>query len=653
MRADGSLTNSLPWTTGALLVAYLPLAMAKPVWVSLLVLTCALLRLYMEFRRLRLMPAWIRTPIGIACFIAVLQAYGGINGVGPGGALLSVMAALKLLETHNQRDQFVLLFICLFMVLASFLQEQHLWSLGYLFGAFTLILAAWSAVAREGAALPGMWHARQAGHAMLLALPVLLAMWILFPRVPGPFWAIPTETSSGNTGLSSTMSPGDISKLSESSAVAFRARFEGAPPAQGLLYWRAIVMHRFDGRSWSADEPVYSSPVSDSINGRGDLTNYSVTMEPTNQRWLFALDMPGVWQGRGIYLSRFQTLQRVRPIDERLVYSASSYLNYTASPRLSARAQAWYTEIPANGNEQARQFAEDTLASTGSPEAMAQALLAYFREQAFYYTLSPPPLGRDSVDEFVFSTRRGFCEHYASAFTYMMRAAGVPARIVAGYQGGEQNPLGDYMIVRQSDAHAWSEIWLEGRGWVRFDPTAAVAPQRIEQDLESALREFGERVPGAFDLPLLDRLQLTWDVINARWNEWVLGFGPETQRDFFEWLGLDDPDWLDLTTLLAISLVTIMTLIASLLWWQQRPPQRDAASRRFAALQRRLRLPAATGEAPLAWARRAAAAYPADADAIDSAVRFYLQARYANNKRALNQLRVQSNRVRRRLTAAG
>ena len=653
MRADGSLNASLPWTVGALLVAYAPMAASKPAWITLLVLACALLRLVSEQRRMRLAPGWVRTPIGVACFVAVLQTYGGINGVGPGGALLSVMAALKLLETRNRRDQFVLLFICLFLMLASFLQEQYLWSVAYLFVAFALTLAAWSAVSREGEPRPNRWHAQQAGKALVMALPILLAMWVLFPRVPGPFWAIPTETNSGNTGLSSTMSPGDLSKLSESTAVAFRARFDGAPPAQGLRYWRAIVMYRFDGRSWSADEPVYTSPAADAVQARSEAVSYRVTMEPTNQRWLFALDMPGEWRGKGIYRSRFQTLERVRPIDERLAYSASSWLDYTASPQLTRRAMAVYTRIPDDGNARAIAFARETMARSGSPESMAQALLEYFREQPFYYTLSPPQLGRDSVDEFLFSTRRGFCEHYASAFTFMMRAAGVPARIVAGYQGGEQNPLGDYMIVRQSDAHAWSEIWLEGRGWVRVDPTAAVAPQRIEQNLDSALREFGERVPGTFDVALLERLQLTWDVINARWNEWVLGFGPETQRDFFEWLGLEDPDWMDLTTLLAISLVVIMTAIAGVLWWQQRPPPRDAPSRQFYRLQRRLGIPARRGEAPLAWARRAGALLPDDAGRIDTVVQLYLQARYAGNERAANHLSKLVTGTARRRTVAG
>lgn len=641
MRADGSLNASLPWTVAALLVAYAPMAIVKPAWITLLVLSCALLRLLTEQRRMRLAPGWIRTPIGVVCFIAVLQTYGGINGVGPGGALLSVMAALKLLETRNRRDQFVLLFICLFLILASFLNEQYLWSAVYLLAAFALTLAAWSAVAREGAPKPNRWHAQQAGKALLMALPILLAMWVLFPRVPGPFWAIPTETSSGNTGLSSTMSPGDLSKLSESSEVAFLARFDATPPPQALRYWRAIVMHRFDGRSWSADEPDYNSANADAaVEGRSDAVSYRVTMEPTNQRWLFALDMPGEWKGKFIYRSKFQTLERSRPIDERLKYSAASYLVYEASPRLSRRAAALYTRIPDDGNERARSMALETMARSGSPEAMAEALLTFFRDEPFYYTLSPPQLGRNSVDEFVFSTRRGFCEHYASAFTYMMRAAGVPARIVAGYQGGEQNPLGDFMTVRQSDAHAWSEIWLEGRGWVRVDPTAAVAPQRIEQNLDSALREFGERLPGTFDLAVLERLQLTWDVINARWNEWVLGFGPETQRDLFEWLGLEDPDWVDLTTMLAISLVVIMAAIAGVLWWQQRPPRRDAPSRHFHNLQRRLGIPARLGESPLAWSQRAAALFPDDAGRIDTIVQLYLQARYAGNERAVNRLRM-------------
>ncbi|MEO0573849.1 MAG: DUF3488 and transglutaminase-like domain-containing protein [Pseudomonadota bacterium] len=632
MHSDGRLRHTLAWTIPALLVAYAPQVLTKPIWITVLIVGCALVRWLGEVRRARLTPGWVRTPIGVLCFIGVLQTYGSINGVAPGSALLCVMAALKLLETRSQRDQFVVLFICLFLILATFLDEQHLWSIVYLISSYTLAMAAWMAVSRQGAPRPRRWYLREAIKTVSFALPVLLAMWILFPRVPGPFWAIPTQTGSANTGLSSTMSPGDISSLSESQAVAFRVRFDSFPPSRQQLYWRAIIMQRFDGRSWSADEPRFTQARKDTITRRGNRADYTITMEPTNQHWLYALDMPVSWSGKGIYATGGQTLQRRKPVDDLFEYSVRSVVQYRANATLPRRSQGIYKQLPPDSNPEARAFAERESALAGSPEAFAARVLEYFTEEPFFYTLSPPALGRESVDEFLFSTRRGFCEHYASAFAFLMRAAGIPARVVAGYQGGTLNSLSDYWIVRQSDAHAWTEIWVAGKGWIRVDPTAAVAPERIERNLDSALRQIGERSPGNFTVPLVERMQLAWDMANARWDEWVLGFGPENQKNLMERLGLKDAGWKDLTAIMAIVLVSLMTTLSLWLWYRHLPPRRDKAYRSYLKLQRKLGLPGFTGEAPLAYAKRAAEQFPDDAQRIHQITHDYLYWRYAGQQ---------------------
>ncbi|MEM9171450.1 MAG: DUF3488 and transglutaminase-like domain-containing protein [Pseudomonadota bacterium] len=650
MRVDGSLKHSLGWTIAALLVAYAPQLTTKPIWISGLLLVCAGLRWSTEVRRGRLIPTWLRLPIGIGCFIAVLASYGGVNGVAPGSALLSVMAALKLLETRNRRDEYVILYICLFLMLSTFLAEQHLWSIAYLLFGFLVTMAAWVSVSRRAKVRPARWYARQGLKTTLYALPLLLCLWILFPRVPGPFWAIPTEAGKARTGLSSTLSPGDISTLSESQEVAFRVRFQSIAPPRELLYWRAIVMHNFDGRTWAADEPVYGKS-SDVLQSRGESIRYTITMEPTRQRWLYALDMPASWRGQKIYRTGYNTLQRMEPVNDRLAYEARSLLQYAANLDLQPRSKRWYTRLPPDNNPQAVALANQLADASSSTDEYVRRVLSYFREQPFYYTLSPPALGRNAIDEFLLETRRGFCEHYASAFAFLMRAAGIPARIVAGYQGGTESLMGDYMIVRQSDAHAWNEIWLEGQGWVRVDPTAAVAPSRIEQNLNSALQEYGERAPGAFDLPAFENLKLTWDLINARYNEWVLGFGPETQRDFLAWLGIDSPDWRDQATLLAIILTALMAMIALWLAWLHRPPRRDDASRWYQRLQRRLKLPAVTGEAPRAYSRRARALFPLQAEAIDASVEHYLAVRYGGNARQFASLRRAVRQIKRRWRA--
>ena len=647
MRSDGSLRQPLGWTLVALLVAYLPQLPGKPLWITGLVLACIGLRWWAEVRRGRLTSAWVRTPIGVICFVAVLQAYGGtLNGVVPGSALLSVMAALKVLESRTRRDLFVLLFIALFLVLTSFLVEQHLWSVLFLAVGFGVITTAWLAVARRGKPRPARWLIAQATRHIALAAPVVLAMWVLFPRVPGPFWAIPTQGGTANTGLSGEMSPGDISALSQSQKVAFRADFDGLPPTQDQLYWRAIVMHRFDGRTWKSDDPERVQSTTADVRARGEQSSYTVTMEPTGRRWLFALDMPDSWEGRRIYRSRFQTLERERPVDERLKYRARSFLSYSVGTELPPRARRWYTALPADSNPRAREFARALLAESTDTRSFITAVLAHFRDEPFFYTLTPPPLAEHSVDGFLFGTRRGFCEHYASSFAFLMRAAGVPARVVAGYQGGEINPIGGHLTVRQSDAHAWTEVWLPDVGWSRVDPTAAVAPQRIEQGLDSALRESGERVPTAFDLPILERLQLSWDMINARWNEWVLGYGPETQRALFSRFGIDNVDWRDLTVMLAVILVSLMSGVSIYLWVRHQPPPPDAPTRWYRALQRRTALPAMRGETPHQWAHRAMRARPQDAVYIQRFTRSYMAARYGGDAARITEIQQAVRRVR-------
>lgn len=638
MRSDGSLRPSLGWTLLALLAAYAPQVTLKPAWITGLLILCTALRWWAEVNRSRLINTWVRTIVGLVCFLAVMQTYGSLNGVGPGSALLGVMAALKVLETKTRRDQFVLLFIALFFVLASFLTEQYLWSAPYLLFSASLTFTAWLAVSRRGRPKAKRWYVRQTMLHMGMCLPVLLAMWVLFPRVPGPFWAIPTSSGGGSTGLSSSISPGDISKLSESQELAFRVEFDGLPPARDQLYWRAIVMQRFNGRTWSADDPTYNPAQDTSVVARGQESRYTVTMEPTRQRWLFALDMPSDWQGRGIYRTRQQTLQRQRTIDERIKYEATSFLDYAADRNLSSRSRLFYTALPPSGNERTLAFVAQLRQRYADNDRLVQAVLDHFTNESFFYTLSPPALGRDSVDEFLFDSRRGFCEHYASSFAFMMRAAGIPARLVAGYQGGETNPLGDYLIVRQSDAHAWTEVWLDGRGWVRVDPTAAVAPGRIEQNLDSALREIGERQPGALELPIIERMQLAWDLVNARWNEWVLGYGPETQRELMERLGIGDVDWRDLTIMLAAFMVGIMASVTTYLWIIHQPPRPDKHLRMLRRAQARVGVPARVGETPTQWANRVTSTYPAVGLSVKRFTHAFLQARYASDTNAATNL---------------
>jgi hypothetical protein len=324
-----------------------------------------------------------------------------------------------------------------------------------------------------------------------------------------------------------------------------------------------------------------------------------------------------------------QQLARARTIDQRVAYEAESYIDYRTEVELTEQARQFYERLPAGSNPRTQDLARSMRAAAESDGAYIDAVLRMFNEQQYFYTLKPPPLGSDPVDRFLFDTRRGFCEHYASAFAVLMRAAGIPARVVLGYQGGEVNPMGGHMIIRQSDAHAWNEVWLPDRGWYRVDPTSAVAPGRIESGVSGSMLD-GSAAAWGLGSPsaLLHRLTLTWDAMNARWNEWVLGYGPETQERFMRALGMDRPDWRKML-LTMIALVTLVILgISLLLMLRYRSPARDRAAVLYARFVRRTGLVPAVGETPLAFAARATSETAIPGERIETVTSRYLAARY-------------------------
>lgn len=603
---DGSLLESLPWTLIALGFAVAPHVQFLPMWITLALVACAAARLQIERKRWRLPPTWLRIVLSLICFIGVLATYESVSGVGPGSALLAIMAALKLLETKKRRDQFVLLFIAIFLIMSSLLREQYLWSLPYLVAGVVLVMTAWMRMS------PGYEYGirqsmRTGVRMMLYAAPLTIAMWIFFPRIATPFWAVPIDTSAASSGLSDTMSPGDISSLSLSDSVAFRARFVSSIPRPAERYWRGLVLHRFNGRTWSGSEPSIGTSDRWPTEYLGKPVRYQVTLEPTNQQWVFALDVPFEWTLDKTFMGQQQQLARAIPIDQRVSFEAVSYTEYRLNNDLNRFARSYYLRLPEDANPRTRELGQRMRADAASDTDYVDAVMRMFHEQEFFYTLEPPALGSNPVDQFIFGTRRGFCEHYASAFAVMMRAAGIPSRIVLGYQGGEMNPMGEYMIVRQADAHAWTEVWIPDRGWHRVDPTAAVAPERILSGM-SGVRFDAIGASWGLDAPsrLLHRLTLTWDALNAEWNEWILGYGPENQSRFMEWLGMNQPDWqkMMLTMLLVAAGLTVG--IALLLALRYRKPRQDAPSRLYGRFVSQVGILPARGETPRNYAARIA-----------------------------------------------
>jgi transglutaminase-like putative cysteine protease len=427
-------------------------------------------------------------------------------------------------------------------------------------------------------------------------------------------------------------------------------RFTGSPPAPALRYWRGPVLSEFDGYTWSrGDAQSFFRPA---VIHFGPPVDYTVTLEPTGQQMIFALDMVASWTPGLARQSWDFGLRTRNPVNAVLRYDARSHPRYRAGNDLSAALRNRSLQLPPGRNPKAVELARDLRASAGSDAAYVRAVLDLFRKQDFYYTLTPPGLERDSVDDFLFNTRQGFCGHFASAFTMLMRASGIPARVVAGYQGGDWNPIGGYLIVRQSHAHAWSEIWLADAGWTRVDPTAAIAPERIERGIQAAF-EGSELLPGGLlrDSQFWWQAGMIWDNVNASWNDWVIRFDRATQDELLLQLGFDDPDWRAFGLVLAAGLALGIGLLFFWLAWEFRPRRQDPAVRiyrRFVARLERRGIENPAGEAPRDLALRIRRLRPDLGTTALAITETYLRLRYLPEPAAgdLRMLRALVSRFR-------
>lgn len=620
----------LAWTVAGLAAAAAPHALHLQPWIVAIALVVAGWRFAAEHRGWGLPGRWLRALVALLATGGVLAGYRGVTGLDAGTALLVLMAALKLLETRTARDHMVLVFIGWFLCLATFLYQQDLLAAAWVLPAAWLLAAALLNVARGDEAGPAPRPFATTGAMLLKALPLALVLFVFFPRVAGHFWGAPSSERAA-TGLTEELSPGEIDELTLDDSVAFRVRFAGAVPPPAQRYWRGPVLTEFDGYTWTRPRAqVYVRPP---VQFLGAPLEYTVTLEPTRQRMLFALDMVERWPEDLAAQAWDYQLWTRNPINAVIQYEARSYPSYRAGPDLSPALRNRHLQLPEGRNLRSVALGRSMRAAAADDRAFVAAVLAMFREQEFYYTLTPPRLDRNSVDDFLFNTRSGFCGHYASSFTTLMRAAGVPARVVGGYQGGDWNPIGGYLIVRQSHAHAWSEVWLEGEGWVRVDPTAAVAPQRIERGLDAAAPA-GESVPGRLlrESEVFWQARMAWDNVNALWNDWIVKFDSARQERILEELGFEEPDWRQLAWLLGGGLAAGLLLVSAWLAWEFRPPALDPAAasyRRFARRLARRGIERAPHEAPRDFLRRVAALRPDLAPAAGAITEAYLQSRYA------------------------
>jgi transglutaminase-like putative cysteine protease len=440
-------------------------------------------------------------------------------------------------------------------------------------------------------------------------------------------------------GLGDEMTPGQISDLIQSDAVAFRASFDGPIPPAPQRYWRGPILWETDGMGWRMGHlrDALSSGKPPPFVASGDAVRYTVTLEPHDRRWLYALDLVAAAAPQFRIAPDF-LLWRATPLRERLRYTVISYPGGVAS-RLSGFERQRALQLPVGGNPRARALAQDWRQRFHDPAAIVQQALTMFREQPFVYTLHPPLIAKDFVDRFLFATRRGFCEHYAASFTFLMRAAGIPARVVTGYQGGELNPIGNYLIVRQRDAHAWSEVWLGGHGWTRVDPTAAVAPERIERSIDNSLQPFGDAV--RFEVPrvawlaaLWRETRFAWDALNNKWNQWVLSYGPERQADLLGWLKFGGLSWQSMAIVLLAALSTVAVGIVILAFRRERRAE-DGIVRTYQNFCRKLArrgLSRRNYEGPDDFAERVAARRPDLARQVRNIVKLYVALRYGGHR---------------------
>ncbi len=587
---------------------------------------------------------WVKGFLALGGLVAVLWSSRGQLSLDATVGVLLVAYQLKLIETQRQRDGFVVVFMAYFVIATWFLFDQTLPSA--LWGFFATLLASAALVAQNQATTRVRPFAavRTAFVLGVLAAPLAGIVFLMFPRV-APLWSVEMP-ASGRTGLSDHVDPASIASLSKDATVAFRATFEGAMPPPGSLYWRAISYYAYDNREWRQGNHV-GVPLDELADWNDDRVEapwaehhdvqfrYQVVMEATGRNWLFSLDNArGL--GRGIGTLRDLRLLSREPVNATLAYRATAAEGSGDMPGWMRTAAL---QLPAGGNERTRRLASYLRSLHGDDTGFTSAVLAHFRQGGYSYSLSPGALpDTDSIDAFMFGSRSGFCAHFATAMVYMLRVGGVPARLVGGYLGGEVNPIGGFLTVRQYHAHAWVEAWLPGRGWTRLDPTGVVVPERIAGGVQALADEAGGTLPGPWavrGMTGLSGLFATLDSVEHRWNMWVIGYDARTQARFLDdWLGGNSWRRVGMLMLSAVGGMLVAWLVGTRLSRAWRAWRAFSPARGLEWWGAAHGVPRAPAEPLAAYGERLAAALPAQRTHIDDFVTEVYAALYAPGGRA-------------------
>jgi len=603
-------------------------ALHLPWWLTLTLAVVLAARWRQRSTGGRQAPFWIKLPL-IGLLLAVIIAYyGTLFGREPGSAFAVGLLVLKMLESEHRRDARVAMAFACFGLMSALLFDQGLAaSVIVALGLVPAVATLRSLETVDPAALPLRRELLPVLITLLAAVPLAAFAFVFVPRLNSPLWGAPSADKS-MTGLSDRMAPGEMAEVLTDDTPAMRVTFDGTPPMNASRYFRAYTMTNFDGQSWSPDvDVVMRQPAP--LEGKPRFS-YEVTLEPTRQRVLPLMDMPVSAPGDA-RLRPDRTAVADRRIDEVYRYQASASVDYRLDTTLDPRQRRQALQLPDGIGPRAHELATSWASHYGNDHlAIVRAALAMFHDGGFRYTLAPAPLGRDRIDDFLFQTREGYCEHFSSTFTFLMRAAGIPARVVTGYQGGYWNKLGSYLLVRHADAHAWSEVWLEGRGWVRFDPTGAVRPERVSLGAAAAAAAGNSSDGGLFDIAWLRNARDRWDVVNQWWNQAVNGFDALRQEGMLQPFGIRRTEVGDLAVILAVGCALLVAVALGWAMFQRREGDAlDAGMRRLERKLARAGVTRRTGEGPRHFFARAARSLPAERNGLERLSQLYLWSRYA------------------------
>ncbi|HVT32873.1 MAG TPA: DUF3488 and transglutaminase-like domain-containing protein [Rhodanobacteraceae bacterium] len=631
-------------TAAAIAIVIATHAAHLPAWLLIGTPALILARVAMRRRREGAVPMIVRVPAAIVLLVAVATQYGTVFGREPGSVLGCGLLALKLLETERARDARVALGFAAFVLISALLFVQDLaFTLAAALALVVLLAALISLQPASAAATRPLRTELRLGAALLVCgLPLAAVAFALVPRLASPLWGTRDNSGLGRTGLSDTMEPGAMTELLIDDSPAFRVRFDdaAAPPRQAR-YFRSIVLRDFDGATWTRGRRGTFLRAEPAVSEAAPI-GYSIVIEPTDRRWLPALDLP-IDAPRGAHFTATRELVADTPVTEPREYRVRSSLDHRLSDRLDPQERSRALALPAGFDPKTHALAESWRSQRLDDDAIVRAALEMFRG-SFTYTLNPPLLGRDSIDDFLFSTQKGFCEHFASAFVVLMRAAGIPARVVTGFQGGTWNAAGGYLLVRNSDAHAWAEIWMPGRGWVRVDPTAAVSPARIELGAAAANDN-----PAWSQAPWLRAIRDRLDLVDGLWTRAIIRFDALRQKGMLTPFGVPEANPGDLLLALAAALAVILVLATA---WAMRDvlaPRADPLDAAWQQLRRRLvhaGVEPRTSEGPLDLLSRARTAIPASDAAISPLVQDYVALRYGSVEPAPERVRAFTRAVR-------